>query len=200
MRFKIPTLVAILVAAAVAQAPAEGLEAGGVHFEPKISVTANEAEHELRCTGTALRKKWFFKVYAIAAYLDTATEAGEDLGGTYVSANVPKRVHLQMLRDVESHKIVDSINEALDKCSTLPMDEMTAERERFMQAFSMEKLTKGQDIRFTWMPGSGLQISVDHQILDTIESADFAHSFFEIYFGPHPVNDGMKEDLLQLEG
>jgi len=56
----------------------------------------------------------------------------------------------------------------------------------------------GQDIRFTWMPGVGLQISVDHAILDTIVSPVFAKSFFEIYFGPKPVNDGMKEDLLEL--
>ena len=62
----------------------------------------------------------------------------------------------------------------------------------------MEKLQKGQDIRFTWMPGVGLQISVDHAILDTIVSPAFAKSFFEIYFGPSPVDDGIKEGLLEL--
>ena len=60
------------------------------------------------------------------------------------------------------------------------------------------QLTKGQDIRFTWLPGTGLRITVDHAVLDTIEDPTFAKSFFEIYFGPDPVNDGMKRDLLQL--
>lgn len=179
-------------------AAADGLESGGVQFDATISVAGNDTEYELRCTGTALRKKFFFKVYAIAGYLDTSVEFGEDPGATFVAADAPKRLHLQMLRDVDSKKIVNSINEALEKCATTPLEEIAAERERFMAAFSMEKLNKGQDIRFTWMPSVGLQISVDHEILDTIESEAFGKSFFEIYFGPKPVNDGMKKDLLQL--
>ena len=62
----------------------------------------------------------------------------------------------------------------------------------------MEKLTKGTDIRFTWLPGTGLRITVDHEVLDTIEEPKFARSFFEIYFGPEPVDDGIKRGLLQL--
>ena len=200
MRGIILLLLLVLVATLATGAAADGLESGGVEFDATISVAGDNTEYELRCTGTALRKKFFFKVYAIAGYLDASVEAGEDPGATFVAADAPKRLHLQMLRDVDSKKIVDSINEALDKCATTPLDQVAAERERFMAAFSMEKLNKGQDIRFTWMPSAGLQISVDHEILDTIESPVFGQSFFEIYFGPSPVNDDMKKDLLQLEG
>lgn len=189
----------LLLTGVSALATADGLEAGGVEFEPTISLAAEDGDHELRCTGTALRKKYFFKVYAVAGYIDAQTEPGDDPGATFVQANVAKRLHLQMLRDVDSEKIVESIDEAFEKCATLPLEPMSADRERFRKAFSMEKLMKGQDIRFTWLPGAGLQISVDHEILDTLENPDFARSFFEIYFGPNPVNDGMKEDLLQLE-
>jgi hypothetical protein len=104
-----------------------------------------------------------------------------------------------MLRDVDSEKITSSIDEALDKCATEPLDAVAAERERFLAAFSMEKLEKGQDILFTWLPGTGLEIAVDDEVLDTIESPAFAKAFFEIYFGPKPVNGGMKDDLLELE-
>jgi hypothetical protein len=180
-------------------AAADGLEAGGVQFEPTISVSSDNGEHQLRCTGTALRKKFFFKVYAAAAYLETGTDAGDDAGATFVDANVPKRLHLQMLRDVESEKIISSIDEAFEKCATTPLAEIEGDRVTFREAFSMEKLEKGQDIRFTWLPGIGLQLSVDHSILDTIQNPVFAKSFFEIYFGPEPVNDDMKKDLLQLE-
>jgi hypothetical protein len=189
----------MLVTGLSVMAAADGLEAGGVEFEPTISVTAGESEYELRCTGTALRKKYFFKVYAVAGYLDAAVPAGDDPGATFIEADAPKRLHLHMLRDVDSDKIVESIDEAFEKCATMPLDSIEAERARFREAFSMEKLLKGQDIRFTWIPGSGLQISVDHESLDTIENPAFARAFFEIYFGPKPVNDGMKEDLLELE-
>lgn len=189
----------VLLVGLSAVAAADGLEAGGVEFEPTISISTGDAEHELRCTGTALRKKWFFKVYAVAGYIDAETAAGEDPGATFVSADVPRRVHLKMLRDVESEKIVSAIDEAFEKCATIPLEALAADRARFRAAFSMEELTDGQDIRFTWLPGSGLQISVDHEVLDTIEDPRFARAFFEIYFGPSPVDDGMKEDLLQLE-
>lgn len=190
--------VAIILSAASGLALADEYEAGGVTFDPTITVRGDEVEHELRCTGTALRKKWFFKVYAAAAYLDSGTEAGEDCGATYVDADAPKRLHLQMLRDVDSEKIVSSIDEAFEKCASTPLEQIESERAAFRAAFSMEKLQKGQDIRFTWMPGVGLQISVDHAILDTIVSPAFAKSFFEIYFGPSPVDDGIKEGLLEL--
>lgn len=206
MRRIILSLLLVLLTALATGAAADGLESGGVEFDATITVAAiaaadaDDADYTLRCTGTAVRKKFFFKVYAVAGYLDSSIETGEDPGATFVSADAAKRLQLQMLRDVDSKKIVDSINEALEKCATSPLEEIAAERERFMAAFSMEKLNKGQDIRFTWMPSVGLQISVDHEILDTIESEVFARSFFEIYFGPNPVNDGMKKDLLQLEG
>jgi hypothetical protein len=105
-----------------------------------------------------------------------------------------------MLRDVDSEKIVSSIDEAFEKCATTPLEQIATEREEFRAAFSMEKLEKGQDIRFTWLPGTGLQISVDDTVLDTIESPAFAKSFFEIYFGPSPVSDDMKKDLIQRVG
>lgn len=194
----ITTLICLCSIAAV-QAQAEGLEAGGVEFAPTITLSAGDSDRELRCTGTALRKKWFFKVYAIAAYLDAGTESGVDAGATWVQADVPRQLHLTMLRDVDSKKISSSIDEALDKCSTTPLDAIAGERARFQAAFSMEKLMKGQDIRFTWLPGSGLQISVDDELLETIESPVFARSLFEVYFGPSPVDDDLKRDLLQLE-
>ena len=103
-----------------------------------------------------------------------------------------------MLRDVDSEKIVSSIDDAFEKCATTPLEQIAAEREAFREAFSMPKLMKGQDIRFTWMPGVGLQISLDHDPLATIASPAFAKSFFEIYFGPEPVDDGIKEGLLEL--
>lgn len=190
--------VAVILFAASGPALADDYEAGGVTFEPTITVRSEDGEHQLRCTGTALRKKWFFKVYAAAAYLDEGIEAGEDAGATFVGADAPKRLHLQMLRDVDSEKIVSSIDEAFEKCASTPLDQIAAERETFRKTFSMEKLLKGQDIRFTWMPGVGLQISVDHEPLGTIASPAFAKSFFEIYFGPEPVNDDMKKDLLEL--
>lgn len=190
--------VLLLVAEAQPAARADGLEAGGVEFAPSVSVTSGNGEHELRCTGTALRKKWFFKVYAIAAYLDAQTAAGADPGATWVSSDVPRLLHLRMLRDVEAKKITSSIDEALEKCSTTPLEQIQEDRARFQAAFAMDELHKGQDIRLTWIPGAGLQISVDAELLDTISNPLFARSLFEIYFGPAPVNDDMKRDLLQL--
>ena len=198
MRGLVLFFVTTILAVTAGLALADGLEAGGVTFEPMISIVEGAGEHELRCTGTALRKKWFFKVYAAAAYLDSGTEIGADAGATLVSADAPKRLHLQMLRDVDSKKIVSSIDEAFEKCATVPLEEIGSEREAFRAAFSMPKLTKGTDIRFTWLPVIGLRITVDHEVLDTIENPKFAKAFFEIYFGPDPVDDGIKEDLLQL--
>ena len=70
------------------------------------------------------------------------------------------------------------------------------ERARFVELFDGE-LEEDQSLVMTWLPGTGLEIRIDEDVIDTIAGDDFARAFFEIYFGPKPVDDGMKEDLLE---
>lgn len=187
-----------LLAFLAPMAQAEDVEIKGQKFPSSITVQADGGDVTLNATGKALRKKYFFKVYVAVAYVADSVEFGDDAGAAIVAAAAPKQVHLRMLRDVESEKITSSINEALDKCATGDLSALTAEREQFLGIFGDGELMKGENLRFTYYPGTGLTISRDEADLGTIAGEAFAKAFFEIYFGPNPVDGDMKNNLLDM--
>ena len=97
---------AVILSTASGRALADEYEAGGVTFEPTITVRGEGTEHELRCTGTALRKKFFFKVYVAGLYLPQKRSSAEQI----FSADEPRRMELHFLRDVDK----DSINDVAE--------------------------------------------------------------------------------------
>lgn len=194
--FALTVALATLLAppAALAQ---DTIEEAGHHFPTRITVETAEGSVDLRATGSTTRKKFFFKVYAAVAYVDASQGMGEDPGAAIVAASGPKQMHLRMLRELDSERITNGINEALEKTSTRPLEEIAAERERFLAVFGDEKLAEGADLRMTYLPGEGLQITLDDAVRDTIPGEAFARAFFEIYFGPEPIDDGLKKNLLR---
>ncbi len=199
MKFQTFALTVALVAlfAPAATLAQETIEEGGQQFPTRIQVETAEGSVDLRATGSTTRKKFFFKVYAAVAYVDASQGLGEDPGAAIVAASGPKQMHLRMLRELDSERITNGINEALEKTSTRPLDEIAAERERFLAVFGDEKLAEGADLRMTYLPGEGLEISLDGVVRDTIAGEAFARAFFEIYFGPKPIDDGLKKNLLR---
>jgi hypothetical protein len=165
-------------------------------FPDTIQVEHGGKTSTLRATGTALRKKIFWKVYAVVGYIDESVDLGEDPGRAIVAAEVPKEVHLRMLRDVDSEKISNGINEALEKCAVVPYDDIAEQRAEFLSIFGDDKLMKGDDLRFLYTPERGLEVSINDDLRGTIAGEDFGRSFFAIYYGDPPVDDGMKEHLL----
>ncbi len=165
-------------------------------FPATIEVEYDGSTSTLRATGAALRKKIFWKVYAAVGYIDSSVELGDDPGKAIVDADAPKEIHLRMLRDVDSKKITNGVNEALKKCAVVPYDDIAGEREQFLNVFGDEKLMKGDDLRMLYLPGKGLEVSVNGEVRGVIEGAGFGRSFFAIYYGDPPVDDGLKEKLL----
>ena len=55
----------------------------------------------LKLVGAGLREKWVFDVYTMGAY----TESGSCNTSTLITANEPKCLRINMLRDVSAEKI-----------------------------------------------------------------------------------------------
>jgi hypothetical protein len=202
----VATALCALIVAPVTTPAEEGpdIEVDGRHFDATITVEHGGTAHELHATGSHKRKKFFFSIYAAVAYVGgqdfwTLVERGgerSDWGELLLEAEGPHRMHLKMLRGLDATRITDGINEAIEKTATRPLDEIAEERERFVGLFEGE-LDEDQSLLMTWFHGEGLEIRIDDDVIDTIPGDDFARTFFEIYFGPKPVDDGMKEDLLR---
>ena len=191
----------VVLAPHPARADDQALEVDGRTFDRTISVEHGDATHELVATGKHKRKKFFFSIYAAVAYarqdlVEALPADADDVGAVLLERGAPMRMHLKMLRGLDATRITNGINEALEKTATRPLEEIADERARFVELFDGE-LDEDQSLVMTWLPDAGLEIRIDEEVLDTIPGDDFARAFFEIYFGPKPIDDGMKEDLLE---
>jgi hypothetical protein len=194
------TVLALVLLFGAPASAQDTLEEAGREFPARITVSTTDGEVALRATGSTTRKKFFFKIYAAVGYIDASQGLGDDPGAAIVAAPGPKQIHLKMLREVDSERIVNGINEALEKTATRPIEEIAEERARFLAVFGTDKLAEGDDLRMTYLPGEGLEIRHNETVRDVIPGENFARAFFEIYFGPKPVEDGIKKNLLRALG
>lgn len=189
MDFKLRTLAASVALAAAL--PAFAADVAGVKF----SDAAQVADKALVLNGAGLRRKFIFKVYAMALYLPAkaATAAAA------IDAPGPKRVAIGMLRDVDAKTFSDSLREGIEanngETEVKALEPQLKQLEAVMQKVGTAK--DGMRIRLDWVPGTGTQVSIDGAPADApIAGEDFYRALLRIWLGPHAVQDNLKQALL----
>ncbi len=177
--------------ATAANAP-PAMEVNGVKYEG----TSEVAGQKLVLNGAGTRYKAIFKVYTAGLYLTAKATTPEA-----VLANTgPKRMHIQMLRDIDG--------EELGKLFTKGM-EQNATREEFGRAINgvlrmseifvqKKKLVTGESFGVDYIPGTGTVIFVNGKVMpgDPIKEAEFFNTLLKIWLGKSPADSGLKTDLL----
>ena len=169
----------------------QAVEVEGVKFDTQTQV----ASSELALNGAGLRKKVFFKVYAMGLYLaEKQTDADAIL-----AAKGGKRIAITLLRDLTAQQFVDALQEGIvDNHSEA---EMAALQDRITQ-FSETMLGIGEAktgtvVLIDWLPESGTQLLVGGQAKGTpIAGEDFYSALLKIWIGNKPVQDDLKQALL----
>ncbi|MGH8747019.1 MAG: chalcone isomerase family protein [Burkholderiales bacterium] len=189
MGSRLRTLVAL--AALAAAVPAFAAEIAGVDF----SDTAQVADQPLVLNGAGLRRKFIFKVYAMALYLSAkAASAAAAIG-----ASGPKRVAIGMLRDVDAKTFSDALREGIEanhsEAEVKALEPQLKQLEAVMRRIGTAK--NGMRIRLDWVPGAGTQVSIDGAPADApIPGENFYRALLRIWLGPHAVQDDLKQALL----
>ncbi len=177
---------------AVPSTAAAAVEVAGVKYDGHVEV----AGQKLVLNGAGIRYKAIFKVYTAGLYLNAKATTPEA-----VLANTgPKRMHIQMLRDIDG--------EELGKLFTKGM-EQNATREEFGRSISgvlrmseifvqKKKLKTGESFGVDYIPGSGTVIFVNGQLIpgDPIKEAEFFNVLLKIWLGKSPADSDLKVALL----
>ncbi len=162
---------------------AEAREQHGVNLPDTASVEGQT----LKLVGMGLRKKWFFDVYVAGLYL---TDPAQDA----LSADLPRRVVLVLLRDLDSHKVSDSIREGFERNSAAELPKLN---DRLAQlSHVLPDVKRGQTLSLTYLPGKGTVVKSQGQELTTIPGKDFADALFAVWLGKVPADQHLKEQLL----
>ncbi len=192
------TVVALLVGAVSAgtglAADPVPVKGTSVAYAPTVSVTVKDKAVQLNLTGVGLRTKVGFGVYAVASYVQDGTRVrgAEDV----LKADAVRLLHLVMQRAVEPGDFIGAFQAAVGK--TYPADKFVTEFAQLTAAVGNTAAAKGDHVTLLHVPGEGVRIQMGRKVDVTVKSPAFAQALWEVYFGPKPLDEGLKKGLVGL--
>lgn len=174
---------------------AQAIEVAGVKFEDKLKL----ASSELVANGAGLRQKAFFKVYAMALYLQEKQADAESV----LSATGAKQIRISLLRDLSAQQFVDALQEGIaENHSDAEMAALKPRVKQFADAMlGIGEARTGTLVLIDWLPENGTRLTVNGQARgQDIAGEDFFRALLKIWLGKKPVNDDLKQALLGKVG
>jgi hypothetical protein len=196
LRRRIVAVMAIAIGPALA-CPPPPVEAGGKgpegdpRFLPTLGCQVAGKPTRLVLTGTAMRTKFGFSVYAIGSYVQEGTKVRDAEALARIA--VAKQLHLIFERDVDGATMAQSFRDAIGLNHPAPA--FAAELEKLEQFFRSHPARRGDRIVLTTVPGAGLTCEVSDQPRFLIESTGFSQATWEVYLGRKNLGTGIKSGL-----
>jgi hypothetical protein len=163
-------------------------------YPPAVSIMVGEKAVKLNLTGTGLRTKFGFGVYAVASYLEdgAAVKTAEEL----MKTDSVRALHLVMERDVQPREFVDAFKTAIGK--NHPADKFKGEFTELLTAVGDSALKKGDHIVLVATAATGVRIQVVGKVDVTFKNSAFADALWEVYLGARPLDEKLKKGLLEM--
>lgn len=169
--------------------PPQEVEVKGIRFP----TTIEKAGKKLNLVGAGLRERWFFDVYAMAAY----SESGDCRPKVIVLGDEAKSLHIHLLRDVTAERMADALGRALaDNTPTDASPELRDRIRTFLTLFR-EDLSRGDYMELTYIPAVGVTLLLNGQPrgLPT-PGRGFAEILWSCYFGSKTCCSGLRRKIL----
>jgi long-chain acyl-CoA synthetase len=183
MRNLLTVLVGLALAASV-----QALDVAGVDIPDKASVGGQE----LVRNGAGVRTRLMFKVYVGSLYVPAKVKTAAEVYG-----KAPRRVQLNMLRDVASDQMIDALNDGINEANSAAdagaVKAQMAELAGILK--SIGQLKEGNVLAFDFVDG-GTRVSLNGQAKGTIAGDAFNKALFNAWIGDKPVQDDLKKAML----
>lgn len=180
---KIPSMMILLIASPLLTPQALAREVAGVSLRDRAKVGGQM----LVLNGAGLREKFFIDVYVGGLYLPKKTTSSREA----ITSDVPKRIEMVFLRDVDKEKLADTLKDNLAKAKSASLN---AKANKL--AALMEDAHEGNRVRLDYIPGQGVQVHIKGKLKGTIEGFDFMKALFAIYIGDEPASEQLKAGML----
>jgi len=152
--------------------------------------SAQVAGKTLVLNGVGLRTKFIVKVYVAGLYLEQKSSDAAAI----LKSDAPKRLVMHFVRDVSRNQMTDAFQEGFDKNSPDAAKSMKPDIDRLLAA--VDDIREGQEMVFTYLPGTGTTMSINGKDKVTIASPAFAAVVFSLWLGPKPPNADLKKGIL----
>lgn len=181
--------------ACLSHAQGNGLEVGGVRFEPQAAV----AGKTLVLNGAGVRYKAVFQVYSAGLYLERKAGSPDEV----LTATGPQRMSITMLRDIDSAELGKLFARGMeDNMERSAFSKLIPGVMRMSQVFTDHKqLRKGETFTLDWIPGTGTVLTVKGKVEgDPFKEREFFEALMRIWLGPKPADWRLKDALLGKAG
>ncbi len=180
------TLAAVLAAA---PALAADVEVAGKRIPEQVS----EGGHTLVLNGAGLRTKFVVKVYIAALYV--TAKSGD--AAALINSAEPRRMRLQLLRDVDSKSLDDALQEGLrDNTPKQELAALKAPADRLSQLMAEIGTAKTGDVVDLDFDARGVTITGNGKPRGRIDSPEFARALLRVWLGDNPAQASLKKSLL----
>lgn len=182
-------LLAMTLVAAVCVTTASAQETS---FNAEIDRAIGERTVTMALTGSAVRKKLFFQVYAIGSYVEkgASIRSAEQLA----AADVPKQLHLIMLRNVSGPDMAEAFEAITRKNYPAPM--FAEEIKAFSNLLRARTASTGDHFFLTHIPKVGLEVKHLGKEAVVIRNPQFSQAVWDNYLGKTNVGEDVKRGLI----
>jgi hypothetical protein len=187
MRTATPLLLALVLARPAAAGQLEGVE-----LPDQVAV----AGRNLVLNGLGVREATVLmvNVYVAGLYL----EAKSSDPAAILSPGQPKQIVMKFVRSVGKEKLTEAFADGFDKNAGPDRAALTGRLATLNAA--MADVRKEDVIALTYLPDSGVTVTVKGKDAAVIPGADFQQVLFSIWLGANPPNVSLREGLLGRAG
>jgi long-chain acyl-CoA synthetase len=147
---------------------------------------------DLVLNGAGIRTRAVFKVYVGSLYLPAKAT---DLAA--VLAKGPRRIQMNLLRDLAADQLVDALNDGMkDNSTAAEMAALKAQQDQLtsiMKAFGEAK--EGSVVTLDFVDGATL-VGFNGAVKGTIPGESFNRALTKIWLGDKPVQADLKKAML----
>jgi hypothetical protein len=152
--------------------------------------TVQVAGKNLVLNGLGLRTKYMVKVYIAGLYLEQKSSDANAI----IKADAPKRIVLQFVHAVSKSEMSNAFNESFNDNTPDALKTMKPDIDKLLGAIADVKV--GDQMVFTYVPGTGTTYAQGGQDKVTIPGAAFGQVMFSVWLGPKPPTADCKKGML----
>ena len=196
-------LLALLIATLACAGPAQrrpasysgiervGVAGSAVKYDARITGSVGQDPVTLVITGTALRRKLFLNIYAIASYVKEGVQIrnAEHLA----KADVPKQLYLVMERDVSARDMASAIKASIT--ANHAESEFPDDLKRLFDFIAAGDVARGDCVCITHLPAVGFKAEIVGKRSIVIENLTLAQAVWEVYLGERNIGLTVKRGL-----
>ncbi|WP_241048327.1 chalcone isomerase family protein [Achromobacter xylosoxidans] len=181
----------LVLAASLASAPAlaADMDVAGVRVPAQLS----EGGQALLLNGAGLRTKFVVKVYVAALYASAKSQDAAAL----INSNEPRRMRLQLLRDVDSKSLDAALQEGLrDNTGKQELAALQPSAARLSALMAEIGSAREGDVIDLDFDARGVTITDNGKPRGRIDDPAFGRALLRVWLGDNPAQSSLKKALL----